>query len=340
MSKPANQSTCHKCKKKGHSKSKCHHKKISQRKITSKGKSMMATKCDFDDSKLQENANTCSMVNEEVPISEPCPLCKEMEVEFYGLLNDSKSLSQKSIFLENQLFEIKKENEKLQILNDKYFKIIQELQYSHLEMFEQQKILKEEQIINNLPECSMIHEENVVLKENVLDMKNDITSSAKSAETFQNIKESQVVILDKTSLGCRTFQKQNLYENFFVPHKDQKIQRYKCSYCHKYGHVESFCFKKRFKRKEHFHQKQEHSQKVLKMHSYSKISYKRSSYHHKKKSCKRNNTNPQGPRSLWVPKSLLTCVAGISLSSQEKALRLGKLMLKEYDFRKTILPHI
>ena len=207
-------------------------------------------------------------------------------------------------------------------------------------MFEQQKILKEEQIINNLPECSMIHEENVILKENVLDMKNDITSSAKSAETFQNIKESQVVILDKTSLGCRTFQKLNPYENFVVPHKDQKIQRYKCSYCYKYGHVESFCFKKRFKRKEHSHQKQEHSQKVLKMHSYSKTSYKRSSYHHKKKSCKRNNTNLQGPRSLWVPKSLLTCVAGISLSNQEKALRFRKLMLKDYDFRKNIFPHI
>jgi hypothetical protein len=39
-------------------------------------------------------------------------------------------------------------------------------------------------------------------------MKNDMTSPAKSAETFQNIKESQVVILDKTSLGCSTFQKQ------------------------------------------------------------------------------------------------------------------------------------
>jgi hypothetical protein len=82
-------------------------------------------------------------------------------------------------------------------------------------------------------------------------LENDITSYVKSAETFQNIKESQVVIFDKTTIGSRTFQKQKSHENFFVPHKDQKIQRYKCSYCYKYGHIESFCFKKKFKRKEH-----------------------------------------------------------------------------------------
>ena len=148
-----------------------------------------------------------------------------MEVGFDNLLNDSKTLSKKCTFIENQLLEIKKENEKLQILNDKYFKIIQELQYSHLEMFEQPKILIEEQINNHLPTCSMIHEENVVLNENVLELKNDITGSAKSRETFQNIKESQVVIFDKTSLGCRTFQKQKSYENCFVPHKDKKKYR-------------------------------------------------------------------------------------------------------------------
>jgi hypothetical protein len=44
-----------------------------------------------------------------------------MEVGFDSLLNDSNSFSQKCIFLENQLFNIKKKNEKLQILNDKYF---------------------------------------------------------------------------------------------------------------------------------------------------------------------------------------------------------------------------
>ncbi|WJX40389.1 hypothetical protein P8452_27867 [Trifolium repens] len=340
MSKPANQSTCHKCKKKGHSKTKCPHKKKAQRKLASKGKSKMATKGDFDDLQIEEKANTCSMTNEEVTTSEPCPLCKEMIVGIDNLLSSSNIISQKYTTMENQLFEIKKENEKLQILNDKYFKIIQELQYSLLEMFEQPKVLNEVQINKHLLEYSMSHEENVVLKENVLELKNDITSSATSIETFQNIKEPQVVIFDKTSLSCRTFQKQKSCENFSVPHKDQKIQRYKCSYCYKYGHIESFCFKKNFKRKEHSHQKREHSQKVLKMHSYSKTSYKRSTYRYKKKSYKRNNTNLQGPRSLWVPNSLLTCVAGISLSSQEKALRLGKLMLKEYNFRNTILPHI
>jgi hypothetical protein len=340
MSKPTNQSACHKCKKKGHSKSKCSHNKKAQRKLTSKKKSMMATKCDFDDSQLEEKDSICLMVNEEVKNSKPCSLCIEREVKFDSLLNDSNSLSQKFIFLENQLFEIKKENEKLQILNDKYFKTIQELQYSHLKMFEQHNIINEKQITNQLLECSKIHEDNVVLKDDVLELKNDKTNSVKSIETFQNIKESQVLVFDKTSLDCRTFQKQKSCESFFVHHNDQKIQRYKCSYCCKYGHIESFCFKKNFNRKEHSHKKREQSQNVLQMHSYSKTSYKRSTYYHKKKSYKRNNTNLQGPKSLWVPKSLLTCFVGVSLSNQEKVLRLGKLMLKEYDFGKTKFQHI
>ena len=78
----------------------------------------------------------------------------------------------------------------------------------------------------------------------VLELKNEKTNSVKSIETFQNIKESQVLVFDKTSLDSRTFQKQKSCESFFVHHKDQKIQRYKCSYCCKYGHIESFCFKK------------------------------------------------------------------------------------------------
>jgi hypothetical protein len=148
MSKPTNQSACHKCKKKGHSKSKCSHNKKAQRKLTSKKKSMMATKCDFDDSQLEEKDSICLMVNEEVKNSKPCSLCIEREVKFDSLLSDSNSLSQKFIFLENQLFEIKKENEKLQILNDKYFKTIQELQYSHLKMFEEHNIMRNKSLIN------------------------------------------------------------------------------------------------------------------------------------------------------------------------------------------------
>jgi hypothetical protein len=280
------------------------------------------------------------LVSKEVTTSKTCPLCKEMNVGFDNLLHDSNTLSQKCTSIENQLLEIKKEYEKLQILNDKYFKTIQELQYSHLNMFEQQKILNDKQITNHLPEYSKNLKDNVVLKENVSDLENDITSYVKSAETFQNIKESQVVIFDKTILGSRTFQTQKSHEKFLVPHKDQKIQRYKCSYCYKYGHIESFCLKKIFKRKEHSNQKAEHSPNVLQMHSHFKTSYKRSTYYHKRTSFKRNNTNLQGPKSLWVPKSLLTCVVGMSLSNQEKVLKLEKLMLMEYDFRKTISPHI
>jgi hypothetical protein len=235
---------------------------------------MMATKGDFDDSKIEEKDHTCQMVNEEVTTSKTCPLCKEMKVGFDNLLHDSNTLSQKCTVIENQLLEIKKEYEKLQILNDKYFKTIQELQYSHLNMFEQQKILNDKQITSHLPEYSKNLKDNVVLKENVSDLENDITSYVKSADTFQNIKESQVVIFDKTTLGSRTFQKQKSHEKFLVPHKDQKIQRYKCSYCYKYGHIESFCLKKIFKRKEHSNQKQEHSQNVLQMYSYFKLPVK------------------------------------------------------------------
>jgi hypothetical protein len=185
---------------------------------------MMATKGDFDDSKIEEKDHTCQMVNEEVTTSKTCPLCKEMKVGFDNLLHDSNTLSQKCTFIENQLLEIKNEYEKLQILNDKYFKTIQELQYSHLKMFEQHNIINEKQITNQLLECSKIHEDNVVLKEDILELKNDKTNSVKSIETFQNIKESQVLVFDKTSLDCRTFQKQKSCESFFVHHKYQKYK--------------------------------------------------------------------------------------------------------------------
>ena len=113
MSKPANQSACRKCKKKGHSKTKCSQNKKMQRELASKKKFMMTTKGDFDDTKIEEKCSTCLMVNKEVTNSKPCSLCIEREVEFNSLLNDSNSLSQKCTFLENQLFEMKKENEKL-----------------------------------------------------------------------------------------------------------------------------------------------------------------------------------------------------------------------------------
>ena len=43
--------------------------------------------------------------------------------------------------------------------------------------------------------------------------------------------------------------------------------------------------------------------------------------------------NSQGPKRLWVPKTLLTSSAGMSSSSQEKAMVLGQWMLKTYDWR-------
>ena len=140
----------------------------------------MATKGDFDGAKPEEKDSSCLKVNEEVNDSKPCSLCIEREVDFDNLLIDSNYLSQKCTLLENQLLEIKKENERLQILNDKYFKSIQELQYSHLKFFEQQNVIKEKLVTFQLQECSKINEEKVVLKEDVLELKNDITSSVKS----------------------------------------------------------------------------------------------------------------------------------------------------------------
>jgi len=43
-----------------------------------------------------------------------------------------------------------------------------------------------------------------------------------------------------------------------------------------------------------------------------------------KKGAPTKNTNHQGPRKIWVPKTLLTHTAGMSHDSQEKSLVLGQ----------------
>jgi len=83
---------------------------------------------------------------------------------FDNLLNDSNVLSEKCILLQEQLFDINKEKEKLQILNDKYFQTIQELQKSHFRMSEQQKILYEKNLKNHLTERSGTPNEDIILK--------------------------------------------------------------------------------------------------------------------------------------------------------------------------------
>ena len=145
-----------------------------------------------------------------------------------------------------------------------------------------------------------------------------MSNFVKSTETFQKIMGSQVSVFDKVCIGFKTNQKQKLNENFFIPEKITKTcERYKCTYYEKYGHLEPFCFRKK---------KRQALQKP-------KITHKSKCINFRKKKTLKNNTNHQGPKKIWVPKVLLTSIAGMSHNNQEKALVLGQWMLKTYDWR-------
>jgi len=180
-----------------------------------------------------------------------------------------------------------------------------------------EKLLKTFQ--NSQPQKTLeeieIIEENEVLKKNVHKLENDIIKFVKSIETFQNIMGVQKQFSDKTCIGFKTNHKQKMYENLFIP--DKRTIRYKCTYCKKYGHLEKFCFRKEnvlaFQKKRYLFKTN-----LTKLH---------------KENFSRNNTNHQGPKKIWVPKTLLTSTTGMSHNSQEKALVLGQWMLKTYDWR-------
>jgi len=143
----------------------------------------MATRVNNDNSKIEENTNMCLMAineNEHVTTFKPCPLCTQMEDDFDNLLNDSNVLSKKCILLKEQLFEINKEKEKLQILNDKYFQTIQELQKFHFKMSEEQKVLNEKNLKNHLSKHSETQDKNIILKVEVDELKNDLNKFVKS----------------------------------------------------------------------------------------------------------------------------------------------------------------
>src|SRR4030065_980860 len=63
----------------------------------------------------------------------------------------------------------------------------------------------------------------------------------KSTETFQNILGSQKGMHDKTGLGFNTSKIRQSYENTFISEKE----KIKCLFCHKEGHLESYCFHKK-----------------------------------------------------------------------------------------------
>jgi len=164
-------------------------------------------------------------------------------------------------------------------------------------------------------EKNEIKEQNKVLKKYVHKLENDIIKFVKSTETFQNIMGVQKNSSDKTCTGFKTNHKQKMYENLFIP--DKRTERYKCTYYKKYGHLEKFYFRKE---KELVFQKKRYMFKTNLTKSH-------------KENFSKNNTNHQGPKKIWVPKTLLTSTAGMSHNSQEKALVLGQWMLKTYDWR-------
>jgi len=126
---------------------------------------------------------------------------------------------------------------------------------------------------------------------------------------------SQISVFDKACIGFKT--KQKLYENFFIPEQNTKTcERYKSTYCEKYGHLELFCFRK----------KRQTLQKT-------KITHKLKCINFHKKETPKNTTNHQGPKKIWVPKVLLTSTAGMPHNSQEKIMVFGQRMLKIYDWR-------
>jgi hypothetical protein len=178
-------------------------------------------------------------------------------------------------------------------------------------MTKQIKELQNKKEVNS----SISQKENVLLKERVSILEKDITNFIKNTETFNNILGSQKCIFDKAGLGFETYKKQKLYKDLFIP---QKTEEFKCKFCHKKGHVELFCFKKKHK--------QEQSKNKLITHN------------NKRQSHKRYQTNIQGPKAIWVPKNSLNISAGMSSNHEEKTMVPRQWMLKTHDWGQKKLP--
>lgn len=112
--------------KPGHIKPDCPFLKKSLKKGDQKKKAMITIWDDLESSsskKKEQVANICLMAyseNEHVSNSESTMVFsnyKELEQAFDNLLNGSHSLTQKCIFLKEQLSDAQKENEKLRINN-------------------------------------------------------------------------------------------------------------------------------------------------------------------------------------------------------------------------------
>jgi hypothetical protein len=244
------QVTCFGCNKTGHYKSECPDIKKVQRKPLFKKKAMI-TWDDMEETEPQEDeeANLSLMAQtddeEEVIVYKTHPLYKDLESKLDSLLYDSNFLTNRCQSLIKELSELKIEKEELQNKYDESRKIIQTLQDSHFKMSEQQRELnKKQKNIHSKP--SEVQKENILLKKEVEELKNDLTCFIKSTETFQNILGSQSKSDEKSGLGFKDPNK-NLIKSF-VPQKAE--MKLKCSYCDKLGHDVSVCFhKKNFIRK-------------------------------------------------------------------------------------------
>lgn len=331
---------CFGCNKPGHYKSECPLEK--RNKPQFQKRSLLATWDDADNSNEgieDEEANLCLMAKdntEEVIFSNSCSSCKKVEIFFDNLLKDSETLSQKCLLQRNQLIEIKKQNEELQKRNEEYLQTIQNLKLANLNLSEQKEVLKETPL-------ETFEEENDLLKVQVEELTNDITNFVKSTETFQKIMGSQAGMFDKAGIGFNVCKNQKIYKNFFIPKQDKKVFvpniKKECTFCRNHGHIEKDCFHKRnkssVKRKCYYCGKTNHQESECYLKKRKRCSYCNKTGHHEFKCYSKNksfkNANTQGPKSMWVPKLLLTSETGIHSGNQEKALVLGQWLLKAYD---------
>ena len=156
----------------------------------------MITWDDLEETEPQEDeeANMGLMAQsddeEEVIIYKTDYLYKDLESKIDSLLYDSNFLTNRCHSLIKELSEIKEEKETLQNKYDEFRKTIQILQYSHFEMSEKQRELNRIQK-GILSKPFEIQKENILLKEEVETLKNDLTGFIRSTETFQNILGSQ-----------------------------------------------------------------------------------------------------------------------------------------------------
>jgi hypothetical protein len=297
---------CYGCNQFGHYKNDC--PKLKQKRPPFKKKSMMATWDELEEISDEEDqeANVCLMTRseaEEVNL-EPCSSCQKTEHLFDNLFYDTHILNQRNSQLKNELSNVTSDLEKFKNDNLVLKQKLEELQNSNNEMTKQIKEFQNKKEDNS----SNFQKENILLKEKVSTLEKDITNFIKTTETFNNILGSQKGIFDKAGLGFETYKKQKLYKDFFIP---QKIEEFKCKFCHKKGHIEMFCFKKK-------HKQEQTKNKLIKQNK---------GYSHKK-----HKTNNQGPKAIWVPKNSVNISAGMSLNHKEKTMVPRQWMLKTHDW--------